>query len=227
MEELATALRAERGVRVEVIALDLGARGSAEVLESMLAEKQIETELLVNNAGFGTHAPALEITIERSLAMIDLNVASLTDLALRFGKRMAARGHGAIINVASIGGFQPDPYFAVYGATKAYVLSFSTALSAELASSGVRVLCCCPGPTATEFNLVGHVTADSPSFLEMSAARCVRITLRAFDWGRWVIVTGFINWLVVYFSRRLPLWLSTRGSGFALRPGKKKLPATP
>lgn len=225
MEELAIAIRAERGVRVEVVALDLGARGSAAALEGELAAKQIEPELLVNNAGFGTHAPALDISIERSLAMIDLNVASLTDLALRFGKGMAARGHGAIVNVASIGGFQPNPTFAVYGATKAYVINFSTALAAELSGSGVRVLCCCPGPTKTEFNEVGLVSAESPSFLEMSAERCVRITLRALDRGRWVIVTGLINWLIVYFSRRAPLWLSTRGSGFALRPRKKRLPA--
>lgn len=224
MEALAASLREERGVRVEVLELDLGARTAGQALEAALAQKQIELELLVNNAGFGAHGAVLELSIERSLEMVDLNIASLTDLALRFGKKMVARGRGAIVNVASIGGFQPTPHFAVYGATKAYVVSFSASLSAELSGTGVRVLCCCPGPTRTEFNVAGGVTAYSPPFLEMTAERCVRITLRALDRGRWVIVTGWINALIVYLSRRAPLWLSTRVSGFSLRPARAPSP---
>jgi short-subunit dehydrogenase len=221
LEALATEIRARSGVEVLVVECDLGdAEGPARALTALDA-KEIALSLLVNNAGFGVHGFAVEQPVARQLAMIDLNVRALTELSLAVGAKMAARGSGAIVNIASTGAFQPAPYVAAYAATKAYVLSFSHALAWELAKRGVRVLTVCPGATKTEFFEAGEVNIQLGDALFMSAERCVRIALGALDGGRRVVVTGWLNAIGAWLARVLPQWMVVPVSAWTMRPAKK------
>jgi short-subunit dehydrogenase len=137
--------------------------------------------------------------------MVKLNALTPIELAQHLLPGMVARKSGGIINISSIGAFQPVPYMATYGATKAFLLSWSEALSYELRGSGVTVTCVCPGPTATEFFTVADVNpmmAKMPHV--MSADGLVRRTLAAFDDGRAVLVPGLINWLTAFVTRIFP-----------------------
>lgn len=218
LESLASEVSEQRGVGTFVVAADLGAPGAVGEVVSALDARGIAPSLLVNNAGFGVHGLAVEESLARQLSMIDLNVRALTELSLVFGARMAARGSGAILNVGSTGSFQPAPYVAAYAATKAYVLSFSTALSWELGPRGVRVLTVCPGPTRTEFFEAGNVRVEVSSLLYMSAERCARIALRALDSGRRVVVAGWLNTLAAWLARALPFWLILPIGARVMRP---------
>jgi short-subunit dehydrogenase len=141
---------------------------------------------------------------------------------------MALRGSGAIINVSSTTSLQPDPWVAVYGASKAYVTSFSLALGEELAPRGVRVLTLCPGLTRTEFDQVAGVrAARSADWMYMSAARCVKTALSALDGGRRFVVAGWLNRIVAFFARRSPFALVTRVNGWLLAPKAEETPANP
>ena len=128
-----------------VVALDLGEPGAVDALARALDAAGAQAEILVNNAGFGLLGPVETLDAAGQLGMIDLNVRALTALTLRFLPDIVAR-RGGILNVASIAAFMPGPNFAIYYATKAFVLSFSEALSQELRASGVKVSCLCPGP---------------------------------------------------------------------------------
>jgi len=218
MEALAADLRSKYGVETLVVECDLGVHDGPHRLLAALDEKQIVPTLLVNNAGFGVHGLAVESSLPRQLEMIDLNVRALTELSLALGAKMASRGAGAIVNIGSTGSFQPAPYFAVYAATKAYVLSFSQALAWELAPRGVRVLAHCPGPTRTEFFDVGSVHISVSGALFMSSEDCVAIALRALDGGRRVVVSGWMNALGAWFGRVLPQWLVVPVSARLMRP---------
>ncbi|MEO6419450.1 MAG: SDR family oxidoreductase [Polyangiaceae bacterium] len=204
LEELATELETTFKVKTLVLESDLGVAGASVALLEELTKHAILPEILVNNAGVGLYGPALELTLEKAASMIHLNVTSLTELSLGLGAKMAARGHGAIVNVASTASFQPIPFFGAYAATKAYVESFSGALTYELAPHGVRVLCHCPGPTRTEFNEAGGVKIEGGDFFYMSAEECVRIALHALDRGKRLVVTGFLNAISAWFGRTMP-----------------------
>src|SRR5207248_2334010 len=117
----------------------------------VLEEQGIAIDVLVNNAGFGTHGAFAQTDLAAQMQMLQVNVAALTHLTWLFLQPMLRRKHGRIMNVASTAAFQPGPFMAVYYATKAYVLSFSEALGAELSGSGVTVTVLCPGPTTTGF----------------------------------------------------------------------------
>jgi short-subunit dehydrogenase len=190
--------------RAEVLAADLGDEAEvARVAAHALALGDVE--LLVNNAGYGTNGDFLGLDATRERAMIKLNALAPVALAQALLPAMVARKSGGVINVSSIGAFQPVPYMATYGATKAFVLSWSEALAYELRNTGVRVTCVCPGPTATEFF---EVAAVNPAMARlphvMSAEALVARTLAAFDGGRAVVVPGAINWLTAFVTRLFP-----------------------
>jgi short-subunit dehydrogenase len=155
--------------------------------------------------------------------MVKLNVLAPLELAHRLLPPMVARKSGGVINVSSIGAFQPVPYMATYGATKAFVLGWSEALAYELRNSGVRVTCVCPGPTATEFFDVAATDrrmAKMPHM--MSADAVVARTLAAFDDGRAVVIPGLINWLTAFVTRIFPRALVRTVSGRLTRPRERK-----
>lgn len=148
MQDLADELAKKHGTTSRVIAADLSLPGAAEALANQI---DIEIDVLVNNSGFGHIGPFDQEDFNSIAAEINVNVASLTQLARIYFPLMKARGHGAIINIASTASYQPIPNMSVYGATKAYVLNFTEALWGEAQGTGVKVLAVSPGPTQTEF----------------------------------------------------------------------------
>jgi short-subunit dehydrogenase len=152
MQALATRLRAENpGIEVEVIAADLAEPGSGAALTGALATRGLQVDLLINNAGFGSHNPVAEEDPVNLAREIQLNCSSLVDLTARLLPAMLERDRGGVLNVASTAAYQPLATMAVYAATKAFVLSFTEALWAETRTTGVRVMALCPGATETGF----------------------------------------------------------------------------
>jgi short-subunit dehydrogenase len=226
------ARRAERLERLAVelggadavlaLPLDLTAPGAGERLQHELARRGVDVDLLVNNAGVGHTGPFLQEPPARIDAIIDLNVRAVVDLSRRFLPAMVARGGGAVINVVSTSAFQPVPYLAVYGASKAFLLSFTEALATELRGTGVVVQALCPGLTESEF----HQTAGTDKVLfhrtgTMSAEAVVAGSLRALDQGRLRVITGWQNRLVVAVQRFVPgvLVRAVAARLFRPRPG--------
>jgi short-subunit dehydrogenase len=151
LEQLAAELEEQYGVKVTVIVQDLTVAGAGKLVYDTVNQKGINVDLLVNNAGFGDYGAFSEQDLARQLEMIQLNNLVLVELTHYFLRPMLTGAGGAIINVASIAGFQPLPYLSVYAATKAFVLSFSESLWAENKDKGVEILALCPGPTESNF----------------------------------------------------------------------------
>ncbi len=200
LDELAKELGNARAVAIDLSKKDAAAKLMADV------DSNGETvDLLVNNAGFGLIGRFAKSDPKRLRQMIDLNVATLTDLCRAVAPRMIERKEGGILNVASTAAFQPGPNMAVYFATKAFVLSFTEALHEELKRHGVHVTCLCPGPTRTEFGdvagfggngLFDRVAMDSP---EGGAAG-----LKGLDKNKAVVVPGLVNKVTASSARLAP-----------------------
>lgn len=203
---------------VHVIAADLSRTDAPTEVHRRIAERGIEIDYLVNNAGFGTHGLFHELPLEREIEEINLNVTSLVALTGLLIPAMVKRGRGTVINVSSSGGFQPVPYMATYGATKAFVLSFSEALSHELRRSGVTVMALCPGLTRTEFQQVAHVNrSDFPSFAFMDAKTVVEQAIASAKRGKRLKVTGLMNLVMMESTRIAPRALVARIAGAMFR----------
>jgi short-subunit dehydrogenase len=194
-----------------VVALDLCAADAIEALAKALDAAEAGVEILVNNAGFGLVGPVEKLDPAEQLAIVDLNLRALTALTLRFLPEIIAH-QGAIMNVASIAAFMPGPNFAIYYASKAYVLSFSESLAQELRSRGVRVSCLCPGPVETGFQARSGFELEGKMALArlalVSAADVARQGYDGLMAGRRVVVPGFTNQIIVFFARFVPRgWL--------------------
>jgi len=204
MAALADEIAATGRTRPTVLPADLTQTGAVEALAQALAARGLEPAIVVNNAGFGLVGTASNLDRGEQLAMIDLNVRSLTDLSLRWIDSLE-RHKGGILNVASVAAFLPGPYMAVYYASKAYVLSFSEALHRELAPRGVRVTTLCPGPVPTEFQArAGAASRSLPPLLTLSAEEVAEQGYRALQAGRRLVVPGLINKIVTVLSRLAP-----------------------
>lgn len=159
--------------------------------------------LLINNSGFGSYGPFDQLDPAHETNMIDLNVRAVVDLTARLLPLLRERG-GAIVNVASVAGWQPTPYMATYGATKAFVLHWSLSLREDLRESGIGVLAVCPGPTESNFfRRAGFGEAPMPG-QGQTAEEVVAESLRALERGRPFVVTGWRNRLLTVFACRLP-----------------------
>lgn len=219
LESLAAAERA-KGRTVELLALDVcEPDAGAKILAAAP-----RLEVLVNNAGAGKFGPVADASPDEQAQMVRLNCESLTRITTQVAPALVKRGKGTIVNLASIAGFQPVPFFAAYGATKAYVLSYSQALDAELAPRGVRVVAICPGPVPTEFQqLAGTPDArHSPPMWMRTPEQVADSCVRAIRRPRRVVTPAPIHALVRFLWRFLPgrmvVWLAGRGM-------KKRLPA--
>jgi hypothetical protein len=190
--------------RPVVVTSDLSTPEGVARLSETLRAHGLEPAFIVNNAGFGLLGEAAELDSGRQLAMIDLNVRALTDLSLRFIESIK-RQHGGILNVASVAAFLPGHGMAVYHATKAYVLSLTEALHAELGANGVRVCALCPGPVDTEFfGAAGMPNDYFPSYMSRSAERVAREGYEGFMAGHRVVVPGTPNRVMSLLPRLLP-----------------------
>jgi len=205
LEKLAGDLRSKNQVETVVLPADLSKPETSSRIFHELSGRNISADVLVNNAGFGAIGPFDELPLERQLEMLQVNITALTALTGLFLQGMIERRRGGILNVASVAGFVPGPGMAVYYATKAFVLSFTEALAAELDGTGLKVSALCPGPTATNFgNVAGSKSVKLVRVPRMTAEDAARAGHRAFRRGRVVAVPGFQNKLVVSLVRFMP-----------------------
>jgi uncharacterized protein len=221
LQQLADTLKSQHGIRADVIVQDLIKPEAAAAVFEAVKVLGVEVDLLINNAGFGDYGAFGDRPLQKQRDMIQLNIGALVDLTHHFLPQMQQRKSGSILNIASIAGFQPMPYFSVYAATKAFVLSFSEALWAENQDQGVHVMAVCPGPTESRF----FEAADLPKALASggqslaSAAVVVKQALEALERRQSNVVTGGIgNQLVVNASRFLPRPTLVNGVAKLFRP---------
>jgi hypothetical protein len=180
-----------------VIPLDLAEASAPDALAERLRAAGAEPAMLINNAGFGLQGQVAELHAGEQLRMIDLNVRALTALTLKFLPDLIA-ARGRILNVASVAAFLPGPGMAIYYASKAYVLSFSEALSQELAAKGVSVTALCPGPVPTGFQAAAGMTRDltkAMSFVQTSPQAVAEAAYRGMMSGRRVVMPSFADWM--------------------------------
>jgi uncharacterized protein len=206
LEELASELERDHGVRATSIALDLSTRGAGQALAGEVAARGLTVTSLVNNAGFGTDGPFHEEDPDRLQDEIAVDVANLVDISRAFIEPLRRSERGVLVNVASMAAYIPGPDMAVYGACKAFVLSFTEALWYESRSSGLRVLSLAPGLTRTEF--FDDLAGGSYNGSYQTPEQVVETGLRSLDRGnrRPSVVSGRVNGLTAeagrFFTRR-------------------------
>ena len=173
--------------------------------------------LLINNAGYGFYGSIEDHSSEEHLRLVELNTLAILDLTTRLLPEIKQRG-GGIMNIASTTAFQPTPWMATYGASKAFLLNWSLALREELRGTGVNCLAVCPGPTRTHFheNAGFETTAREGSF-GMSPDQVAAESLKALEKGRSLHIPGFGNRLTAFFATHLPRQLAARLAGLAIR----------
>jgi len=205
LHELADMLETKFGISAMVIVKDLALSRSPSEIFIELQQRSIAIDILVNNAGFGNRGPFSETDLDTELDMLQVNVVSLTHLTKLFLKEMLKRGQGKILHVASTAAYVPGPTMAVYYATKAYVLSFSEALSEELRGTDVTVTCLCPGPTASEFQKrAGIRNILLLKSRVMDSKTVAEIGYQALMKKKSVAIAGLANKISIALSRLAP-----------------------
>ncbi len=227
LAKLCDELMAEHEIMAHYVAIDLIDYQADVRLFKETENNGMEVEWLINNAGFGSMGDFAELDLERELEMIGLNIMALVALTHRYIHRMRANRRGTIINVSSTAGFQPLPFMATYGATKAFVTSFSEAIAEENRRHGIRVLNLCPGSTKTNFfaeadirkpfNLKGMQTAD----------QVVDAAMLALDAGKTTKISGIFNWILAHVAIFTPNWLVTKAVASQLRSAAHEKAAIP
>jgi short-subunit dehydrogenase len=203
-------------IRAQYLALDLRQPDAGAQLFEEIKKREIEIDMLINNAGFGSMGDFVRLDLNHELEMIQLNIRALVDLTQRFLGPMRDRKRGTIINVASTAAFQAVPYMATYAATKAFVLSFSEALWEENRSHGVHVMALCPGVTETNFFEAAGI--DRPPMRTIQTAEeVVETALRALRREKPTVISGWTNFITVEAERFFPRSFVTKVAGKALR----------
>ncbi len=213
LEELAEKLRADYGVQAVVIAQDLAQPNAAQAIFAETERQQIEIDVLINNAGFGGHGRFFERDLAKEQQMIQLNIATLTELTHFYLKPMVARKRGKILNLSSTASFLPGPLQAVYYASKAYVTSFSQAIAEEVREFGVTVTALCPGAVATGFVAAGDLqgvdawkNAKTPQEVAAYGYHAMeKGELVAFNEAKLKFAS---NWILPFLPRKLLLKMS-------------------
>jgi len=201
---LAAELRASHGIVAEPVDFDLSVPGAAASLAALLHEREFLVDLLINNAGFGARGKFHELPLDRQSEMLRLNIVALVELTHHLLPTMLERRRGGIINVSSTASFQPVAFTTVYGATKAFVTSFSVGLAEELRSSGVVVVTLCPGGTRTNFGKASQYGMTRLPGGEQTPEEVVRVALEKLDGGGGLVVPGFKNKAGVFVQRFVP-----------------------
>ena len=207
LRELADELESTHDVRAETISVDVSDTAQRAHLGEQLAERGLTVEVLVNNAGFGSGGEFATLDAEEEAAMIRTNVEAVIALTGHFLPGMIERGRGAVLNLASLIAFQPMPFQATYGASKAAVLSFTEALHEELRGKGVTITAVCPGPVRTEFGEVGGFGgADDkiPDFVWLEADKVASDAVEGLESGERVVVPGALNQMAAYAGHYMP-----------------------
>jgi len=217
LRTLAESLCNEHGTHVDVVPSDLARRGAAATLAAMLRRRRCAIDVLVNNAGVLGHGAFVGSSAAQHHRLLDLNVAGLTAMLAAFVPAMVRRGHGRVLNVASIAAFAPVPGLAVYAASKAYVLSLTESLAEELRDTGVTVTALCPGITATA--MLDRAIRDNvrvaqlPGFVVGDVREVALAGYRACMAGETITVPGALNRAASVAGRATPKWLLRRIAG--------------
>ena len=225
LERLADDLSRVNGIEARPVAVDLSLPDGPRTLLDAVSASGVFVEHLVNNAGFGSTGPFVALEPAREVEMVRLNAEAVVVLTRGFLEPMVRAGRGGVINVASTAGFQPVPYMATYGATKAFVSSFTLALASELHGTGVRAMALCPGPVHTGFQEAAGISRPGVRLALLTSRQTVERGLAAYDRGDSLYVPGFVNGVQVAASKLLPRglvgWAAVRTMRRLGRTGEK------
>lgn len=213
---LCNELGRQTSIRAQYVAIDLEQPEAADQLLEETKRRELEIEMLVNNAGFGSMGDFAKLDLERELQMIRLNIGAVVAVTHKFLGPMRERKRGTIINVASTAGFQAVPFMATYAATKAFVLSFSEALWDENRLHGVHVMAVCPGVTETNFFEASEIERP-PMRTVHTPEEVVETALDALARQKSTVISGWTNWLTIEAERFVPRNVVTKVVGNALR----------
>jgi short-subunit dehydrogenase len=211
LRALGDELQTRHGIEVRISPKDLAHPASPAELYQELQEAGFVLDVLVNNAGFGGSGPFLKTDWNNEAEMMQVNMVALTHLTKLFLPQVRAR-EGKIMNVASVAGFLPGPYMAIYYATKAYVISFSQALAEELRGTGTTVTCLCPGPVETGFQKRAHM-GDASSVrgpLLVDVRTVARVGYEGLKQGKRLVIPGWKNQIAVEGLRLAPRGMVTK-----------------
>lgn len=209
-------------IEIETLAIDLADDGSRAKLVSDLKQQAGEIELLVNNAGFGIFSTFHLSDIQRNAGLIKLNCQVPVELSHALLPEFVRLKRGGIINVCSTAAFQPLPYMATYGASKAFLLSHTLAVAAETSQYNLRIMAHCPGPTVTEFHQVSGLSKKLNYLPAKSADKVVAEAWSAFLGGKRLVVNGQVNRFYSFLARHLPLTLSAKLVESRLRTDERR-----
>lgn len=208
LEELARELESEHGARTAVIPADLARAAAPAAIEAALEDQKLEVDVLVNNAGYGVTGVYLSRPWEVHDAFLQVMVRAVAELTWRLTGPMRERGHGRVINIASLAGLLPGAGgHTLYAAVKAWMISFSESLSVEMEGHGVTVTAICPGFTYSEFHDVIQMreqVSRLPDYMWMSAEEVAVQALDAAERGDKVYVNGRLNRFIAWLGRHLP-----------------------
>ena len=219
LERLVSDITSRYGVKTTFVVLDLGEPDAAHRLYAAARERAPAVELLVNNAGFGLYGEFVDTPMPLLQAMLRVHVNTVVESMRLFLPAMVERRTGGIINVASLAGFFTIPYFAEYGATKSFLITFSEAVAEEVRPFGVRIQACCPGKTTTDFHTTaGHETRNVLG--TRTAEEVVRRSLDALDRGRVVVMIGWRERASATLARLIPRGLLARFAGRWMRTAR-------
>ena len=192
-------------VDVYILAADLSSEIGIRDIHDVVKSNNLIVNYLVNNAGFGDYGAFIERSLDKYREMVHLNILSLTELSYYYGKEMVKRGKGRILNVASMAGLQPDPNFAVYGATKSYVISLTEAIHKEFETSGVTVTVLSPGATASNF--MERADMSNAKLYASGVMTSQDVASEGYNGmmkGKLHVIPGFKNKILGFFSGIMP-----------------------
>lgn len=214
LNQLADELREQyNGIKITVIAQDLTMPKAAQSVFAQTEQLGIQVDILINNAGFGGHGRFFQRELAKEQQMIQLNIATLTELTHLYLQGMVARRRGKILNVSSTASFMPGPLQAVYYATKAYVTSFSQAVAEEVREFGITVTALCPGAVDTGFVAAGNLQGvdvwknakSAQSVAEYGYQAMEKGELVAFNEGKLKLA---LEWVIPLLPRKTVLKMS-------------------
>ncbi len=198
-------IKAQHPVEIEVVPMDLVVGDAPQLLYDRFKTSGKQVDILINNAGLGIYGEFLEIPWERERDMLELDIFTLVHMTKLFAGDMVRRGSGYIMQIASIGAFQPSPTYASYSAAKSFVLYFGEALNYELRKTNVKCTVLCPGVTRTEFLQVAGQSPTRYQRLTMMDSKVVaRIGIEAMLRGKSSVVTGRFNAMMAFATRFIP-----------------------
>jgi len=207
LAELAEELTESHGIRAETVGCDLNDGDGRESMIDEVADRGLTVEVLVNNAGFGSGGAFHELDLEGETGMVRTNVEVVVALTGAYLPGMVERRRGAVLNLASLIAFQPVPYQATYGASKAFVLAFSEAIHEELRGTGVTITALCPGPVRTEFGAsggFGGADDNIPEPVWINPGEVAAAGVEGVEKGRRVVVPGRLNQIGAIGGRLTP-----------------------